>query len=496
MLLRSLFVLCAFACSSLYAQTNNGLVAKYTFNHGDARNDIGAGHAKLVGVTLTEDRFGNDASAYYFHGNPGSYISLGTADQLKPWRCSISMWFKMDNIMYAGRGYCANPLIIAKTHPGNDFNEAINLAFEYSGHRLSTVSNRSSPYDSLQAGVRSLSTIKPGKWYHAVMFFDDTSIGLYLDGVLQNKVSKSFRTTFLPGDSVVLGYSANEKNVRFFNGTIDDVEIFNRVISGEEVLSLYRQDNPHPNRHLVKWLVFILLCVSCVVLIMVLLLRRERVKNKKQRQIFDMERQIMRAQMNPHFIFNAINSVQQFILEADNESANKYLVKFSRLLRTILESNSEEYISLENELDILTKYIEIEALRFDNSFRYEITVEAGLNVSKAKIPQMMIQPFIENAIWHGLLPKKTDKTLSIGLKYVSPNVLECTIDDNGIGRNFNKPSDVMIKKRSLAINFINDRLELISKELKGTYNVQIIDKRDQNDVGSGTCVILKLPILN
>ncbi len=490
-----LIIFLLFGVSSL-AQSNDGLVAKYSFNQGNAKNDVGPDSARVVGVTLTEDRFGNRASAYYFHGNPGSYLNLGTDSKLRQAHCTISLWFKMDNVMYGGKGYDANPLMVAKVHAGDNFNEAFNLSLETNSNRLSAVSNNVGPKDSSQAGVRSSVIIRPGKWYHAVMLYDDSSIGLYLNGALQNKVVKYFSTKFLRGDSVVVGYSANEKNVRSFNGTIDDIEIFNRVLSEEEILSLYREENPNLNRRIVKWLVVILLCAICIVLIMVLLLRRERIKNKKQSQLFDMEMQIMRAQMNPHFIFNAINSVQQFILEADNENANKYLVKFSRLLRMILESNSEEYISIEKELDILSKYIEIEALRFDNSFKYKIIVDAEINTSKVKIPQMMIQPFVENAIWHGLLPKENDKILKIVFKYVSPKVLECIIDDNGIGRNFKKPSDVIIKKRSLAINFINHRLELMSKELKGNYDVQIIDKRDGDDAISGTCVILKLPILN
>lgn len=209
-----------------------------------------------------------------------------------------------------------------------------------------------------------------------------------------------------------------------------------------------------------------------------------------------MEMQVIKAQMNPHFIFNAINSVQQFILVNDNDNARKYLVKFSRLLRMILESSHEDSISLENEIDILTRYIEIEALRFERSFTYEIVTDAGLNTSRIKIPQMLIQPLVENAIWHGLLPKEDDRRLRIHFSCADPQILVCIIDDNGVGRNARKAEEGVSKRRSLAISFIRQRLELMNRERNKGYGIYITDKTDAQGNSAGTSVTITLPILN
>jgi len=490
-MLKYLVTILLFISCRGFAQNKINPVAKFSFNHGLAKDDVSGIMAKTVGVTPAEDRFGNPSSAFYFHGTMGSYMNLGTYAALKQRQATISLWFKMDNQVYSGKGYNANPIIVTKTHLGNDFNEAYCISYELYGERITASSYHVESSDTLHANIRSINAIKPGEWYHVVMFYNDSIIGMYLNGELQNKVIKNFPTTFLAQDSVILGYSASPKNVRFFNGTIDDVEIYNRVLSPEEIKALYDRGDPNRNTYIIKWLIAVLLCISAAVFIMLRLLKEEKAKNKRQKLMYEMEMQVIRAQMNPHFIFNAINSIHHFILEADNENASKYLVKFSRLLRTILESNREEYITLENEIDILMKYIEIEALRFEASFKYEIITDAGMNSAFIKIPQMLIQPFVENAIWHGLLPKKADRALIISFKYINPKLLLCTIDDNGKGR-----KEKITNKGSLAITFIRQRLELLSKQLGGHYEVQIIDKVDENRISTGTTVIVKLPILN
>ncbi|MCD6064024.1 MAG: hypothetical protein K0R82_1935 [Flavipsychrobacter sp.] len=470
--------------------------AKFSFDQGAAKNEITGAEIKAVGVTLTDDRFGNPASAYYFHGTPGSYVNLGTDSRLKPRNGTISLWFKMDNLMYAGRGYDGNPIIITKTHGGGDFHEAYSLTCDFTSRRLSTVSARVVPGDSIQAGVRTKKPIQLTRWYHAVVCYNDSIISMYLDGELQNTVSKNFRTTFLAGDSVILGHSANIKNARFFNGAIDDIEIYDRVLTQQEITALYEASDPNRSHGIIRALVAIVACAVIIVMLMLLLLKREKIKNRKQRQVYEMEMQVMKAQMNPHFIFNAMNSVQQFILANDNDNAYKYLIKFSRLLRMILESNHEEHISLEHEIEILTRYIEIEALRFDKSFSYEIVTDADLSISGIRIPQMLIQPIVENAIWHGLLPKHEDRSLSIRFERLDNKLLSCVIEDNGVGRSDRTAEQVISKRRSLAINFIHHRLELMKKEWRRNYGIEIIDKTDGRAASAGTKVVIKLPILN
>jgi LytS/YehU family sensor histidine kinase len=149
---------------------------------------------------------------------------------------------------------------------------------------------------------------------------------------------------------------------------------------------------------------------------------------------------------------------------------------------------------VENEVDILRKYMEMEALRFEQEFTYEITASDELLKNNLKIPQMLIQPFMENAIWHGLLMKEGHRTLRIALEKVDDATLSCTIDDNGVGR-AHQTSARSSGKKSLGIQFISQRLHLMQTEYGGEYGVQIIDKTGQDGTAAGTCVKVKIPIV-
>ena len=154
----------------------------------------------------------------------------------------------------------------------------------------------------------------------------------------------------------------------------------------------------------------------------------------------------LRAQMNPHFIFNSLNSIQQFVLANDTDNAYKYLSKFSKLVRKLLENTNSENTTLESEIDLLKRYVELESLRFDKAFDYEFNVDTKLELSRLYIPHMTIQPFIENAIWHGLLHKIGDKKIYININYIDEKRVLCIIDDNGVGRGTAKYSATLINK--------------------------------------------------
>jgi LytS/YehU family sensor histidine kinase len=223
-----------------------------------------------------------------------------------------------------------------------------------------------------------------------------------------------------------------------------------------------------------------------------LALRKEIEKRKLQSQIFETEIRAVKAQMNPHFIFNSLNSIQQFILNNDNDNAYKYLVKFSKLVRKLLESSTAENIMLEEEIDILKRYLEIESLRFEDAFDYEVKVDERLNPAIIKIPHMLIQPFVENAIWHGLLHKHGDKKLSVSFSYLDKNRLSCIVDDNGVGRKEQVQAEKKEERRSLATELIGQRLKLI-KEIK---HIEGGLKIDDKPGRSGTTVTITIPVLN
>ncbi|RPG33726.1 MAG: hypothetical protein CBB72_008680 [Muricauda sp. TMED12] len=214
--------------------------------------------------------------------------------------------------------------------------------------------------------------------------------------------------------------------------------------------------------------------------------------NFEQEALLNKNKALM-AQISPHFIFNALASIQHLILTGKNSIALNYLRKFSRLARNVLESSIELYATLEEETKMLKDYLELESLRFDNAFSYTLEIEEQLAIDEIEIPFMISQPFVENAILHGLLPKKQGvKKLHVSFKK-SKNAIMCIIDDTGIGRNSsNQPKRPYgSKRKSRGLNITIARLEFWQF---GSGEVEIIDKFDNNKASLGTKVIITIPI--
>jgi len=223
--------------------------------------------------------------------------------------------------------------------------------------------------------------------------------------------------------------------------------------------------------------------------------KRSKEKSDLQEQLGQMEMQALRSQMNPHFIFNAINSIQHYILSNEPLLANKFLVKFSKLIRNVLEQSKQELIPLKEEIETLRFYIEIESLRFEDSFSYDITISDTLDQSRLRIPSLILQPYVENAIWHGLLLKKGKKELTIDI-HEKNGYLIVEIDDNGIGRQASSAfKRAETKKRSLGMEITRGRLDLLSRSLGVQVDVQVIDKMNDENEAAGTTVIIKTPLL-
>lgn len=202
---------------------------------------------------------------------------------------------------------------------------------------------------------------------------------------------------------------------------------------------------------------------------------------------------MLRAQINPHFIFNSLSSIQYLISSHKVESSIKYLSKFSRLTRNILESSIEDKILLKNEIKILEDYLALESLRFDNTFSYKINVENQLESQNIEIPSMVIQPFLENALIHGLLPKKQGaKHLSINFK-IENEFLICVVDDTGIGRDLSQKKSSIYRgeKKSRGMEITKLRLEALGEIEEA---VKIMDKYDSEGRALGTTVIIRIPI--
>jgi hypothetical protein len=482
--------------SSIKAQVNNGLVANFSFNKGNLVSDAGEMQARAEGISFVKDRFGNSRSACYTHGNYGSYISLGTNAELKPLRGSISLWVKIDEVVEKGRGITVNPILFTKNGFGSDFFEGYLVEYNYKTKKI--VATQS--YDNLkQVTLASSDTFPLRKWQHIAITYGDNSFSLYLGGVREITMRKNFVSRFDPLDSVIIGHTANYKNLRFLNGAVDDIEIFDRVLSDQEIEDLYNAPDPNRFRTFMKWmggLALVVAVIGCIVWLFVrrykMELEKEKEKNHVQLRMYELETRAFKSQMNPHFIFNSLNTIQRFILDQDPDNAHEYLVRFSKLLRKLLESSTKETILLSEEIDILNNYVETESLRFDHSFEFEIRSEFNKS-AKIYIPFMLVQPFIENAIWHGLLPRSDRRKLSVRFSDYDEKRLLCVVDDNGVGREFSNLNKDPGKKQSLAIDFITQRLELLSKLHGVNYYAKIIDKKNERNESLGTTVEILIP---
>jgi LytS/YehU family sensor histidine kinase len=223
--------------------------------------------------------------------------------------------------------------------------------------------------------------------------------------------------------------------------------------------------------------------------------KQEQQKANFNKKVSGLEMQALRAQMNPHFIFNSLNSINRFILKNNPEAASDYLSKFSRLIRLILQNSNTPTIPLENELEALNLYLELEALRFKGKFTFCICCEKEVEVNYIEIPPLIIQPYVENAIWHGLMHKEGMGHIRISVEQ-QQELLTCIIEDDGIGRvraaQFKSKSAT--KSKSLGMQITAHRLELLHALNGKQIRVEVVDLVDDSAQACGTKVILSLPI--
>jgi len=203
----------------------------------------------------------------------------------------------------------------------------------------------------------------------------------------------------------------------------------------------------------------------------------------------------LRAQMNPHFIFNCLNSIDRYIISNDMRKASEYLNHFGRLIRLILQNSRANYVNLKDEIEALELYIKLEQMRFHHTFCYQIDISPGLNPENYEIPPMLIQPFVENAIWHGLHPKEGKGAVKVGIRR-GDDVITCTVEDDGIGRAAAKAiKDAQpIKRKSMGMHITEERIEIINKLFQTNNKIDIIDLYDEQGKAKGTRVVLHIPI--
>jgi sensor histidine kinase YesM len=249
---------------------------------------------------------------------------------------------------------------------------------------------------------------------------------------------------------------------------------------------------------------FLIFSLGLIVLVFYFYFNTQRKRNEKRleyklqnaQKIMELEQEALKAQMNPHFIFNCLNAIQHYIIEKDVMSANKFISSFAGLIRQALDNSGRKNISLEEEIIFLKSYIEIEQNRFEDKFYYSIKVEEQLDITSLQIPPMLIQPFVENAINHGLLNKKNEKgNLVIDFSMLD-NLLKIIISDNGIGRvaakSFSSYKELL--HVSKGIQLTQSRINKLNDSENNKIRMTIEDKYDTIGNSTGTQVELFIPL--
>jgi tetratricopeptide (TPR) repeat protein len=328
---------------------------------------------------------------------------------------------------------------------------------------------------------------KVADWYTLSWVYNDMH-QLYLAEHDTINAFKSFVLFKQFNDSVIISRSSQgltEARVRY------EADMHNKEVA---LLSLRLKNNRLLNAGILGF--FIL-----AVIIGLLLFRESRLKDRRRmsemnRKISELTQANLRQQMNPHFIFNTLNSIQYYMYQHDKLATNTYLTKFSSLMRKVLENSNHTSIPLRDELDALHLYLELESLRFKDRFDYKISVDEEIDTLLFKVPTMLIQPYVENSICHGLMPKADKGFVKIDLKLNTDHII-CTIEDNGIGREAagERSKQKNGNHNSMGTRIVSSRLDLVN-ELYGTsLKTVYTDLKDDKGEPEGTRVQINIPIM-
>ncbi len=242
-----------------------------------------------------------------------------------------------------------------------------------------------------------------------------------------------------------------------------------------------------------------LMSVTIISVFLLLFLRQRQLKKRAEEKtesvhrMAELEMQSLRSQLNPHFMFNSLNSIQTLILKEDSDRSQSYLSRFARLLRMLLENAEKPFVPLQKELDFLQLYLSLESLRVPD-LQYSISTDPTLNTEQTLIPNMILQPYVENAIWHGLSYKETDKQLQIRISRDN-GTIKYEIEDNGVGRKKAEELKSLFRKQhqSKGMELLSKRFKLLNGEYNSSIETNITDVIKSNEI-AGTLVTIKVPI--
>lgn len=286
----------------------------------------------------------------------------------------------------------------------------------------------------------------------------------------------------------------NDKNILYVNNLINK---YDNEVSNNKIKSLAKENEIAKLKLLRNRNVLIIALVSIALLgVLLYSIYRQRLLNN-DKKILMLEQEALRIQMNPHFVFNALNSIKLYVINNEQKNAVYYLNKFSKLIRSILESSSVKEVTLSEELKTMNLYMSIENIRLSNEVNYIEKVDEGVNIERIKVPPLILQPFLENSIWHGLSSKKGKKEVSLSVTKISDEFIQIDIVDNGIGRDaaMKIRKNKSLNRRSIGIDLTKERLRNFANEYANNYSLIYTDIIDKEGNPKGTKVSLKIPIL-
>ena len=327
----------------------------------------------------------------------------------------------------------------------------------------------------------------------------------------ENNIQFDFTTINFNDESIVYSYMLEGLNENWIDVNSKDNLLFTNLPAGEylfKVKAKRLRDNIFGNETTFKFTVHAAFWQTwwfkfLVALFLVILLisfahwriksirKKESEKTEINKMMSQLETKLLRSQMNPHFIFNSLNSIQKFIWENKEEEAAEYLSSFAKLIRAILENSRKDFINLADEIKILKLYIDLEQRRSNNKFDYSFEINENLALNDIEVPPLLLQPFIENAIWHGLNKKSEKGHLKIKIEQIS-NQIKYTVDDNGVGQSNAKINTIPLKE-SLGIDITKQRIILLVNNISADDYLKITDKFE-NGIPMGTKVEIILPI--
>ncbi|MBN2274395.1 MAG: tetratricopeptide repeat protein [Bacteroidales bacterium] len=282
------------------------------------------------------------------------------------------------------------------------------------------------------------------------------------------------------------------------NKRINELQIAYESQRKEKELELLSKENEVQRVKLNKarnFVYFIIGAFTLILIIVYLLMQYQKLRIKHK--VIELKQKNLNQQMNPHFVYNCLNSIQCYIFQNDTGRSMIYLSKFAKLMRRILQSSQHEYMSIHDETELLTLYLELESMRFKGKFDYNIKVDGKIDPDYYKIPTLLLQPFVENSLWHGIQNKTGKGHIDIEFRLIN-DLLLCSIEDDGIGRN----KAALLKKeyhenhRSLGTHITQDRMRLLRELYGKKLDIRYIDLTNNNNLPAGTRVEINLPVLN